>query len=54
MAKLNIFSEEQIIQKLRFENPWWKNGCIDEYYSLMKRRLYFDVFKPLVIDNPSI
>ena len=51
MAKLNTFSEEQIIQKIQFENPWWKNGCIDEYYSSMKRRLYFDIFKPLVIDN---
>lgn len=52
MAKLNAFSEDQIIQKLHFENPWWKSGCIDEYYFLMKRRLYFDVLKPLVIDNP--
>ncbi len=52
MSKLNTFSEEQIIQKIQFENPWWKNGCIDEYYSSMKRRLYFNVFKPLVIENP--
>ncbi len=52
MSKLNTFSEDQIIQKIQFENPWWKNGCIDEYYSSMKRRLYFNIFKPLVIDNP--
>jgi uncharacterized protein len=51
MAKLETFSEEQIIQKMQFENPWWKSGCIDEYYSSMKRRLYFDIFKPLAIDS---
>lgn len=52
MSKLNSFSENQIIQKSNLKNPWWRFGCIDDYYSSMKRRRYFDIFKPLVIDNP--
>lgn len=51
MVKLHSFSEEQIIQKIQFENPWWKTGCIDEFYSSMKKRLYFEVFKPLTVEK---
>lgn len=51
MSKLQAFSEEQIIEKIRFENPWWKTGKIDEYYSSMKRRLYFNLFKSLVSET---
>jgi predicted AAA+ superfamily ATPase len=46
--KLNTYSEEQIIQRIRFENPWWQSKKVDEYYGKMKRRLYFNLFKPLV------
>jgi predicted AAA+ superfamily ATPase len=51
--ELSTYSEEQIIQRIRFENPWWQSKRIDEYYDRMKRRLYFNLFKPLVY-NVSI
>lgn len=42
------FSEEQIIDKARFENPWWESHSIDTYFNGMKRREYFSLFFPLV------
>lgn len=40
-------TEEQIINRIRFENPWWVDGEIDDFYNSMKRRLYFSKFLPL-------
>lgn len=51
MSLLSAFSKEQIINKINFENPWWKTNKIDEYYSSMKKRLYFDLFSPLVYEK---
>ncbi len=47
MSLLRI-SEEQILDRIKFENPWWIHGNIDEFYRSMKRRLYFSKFYPLV------
>lgn len=49
MALLPL-SEEQILDKLKQENPWWATGKIDEDYSKMQKRLYFELFYPLVED----
>lgn len=51
MKSLRVFSKEQIISKIKFENPWWEKSKIDEYYSSMKKRLYFDLFSPLVYEK---
>ncbi|MBX2895296.1 MAG: ATP-binding protein [Cyclobacteriaceae bacterium] len=45
---LNSFSEDQIIARLQFENPWWATGNLDSYYRSFKPRLYFNLFYPLV------
>lgn len=45
---LNPFSEEHIIARLQFENPWWVTGSLDGYYQSFKPRLYFNLFYPLV------
>lgn len=53
MAKakqLNPFSEQLITERLRFENPWWGNGKTEDEYDSKPRRLYFDLFHPLVTD----
>ncbi|MBN2347959.1 MAG: ATP-binding protein [Bacteroidales bacterium] len=42
------YSEEQILDRLRFENPWWISGQIEDYYASMERRLYYNLFMPLV------
>ena len=51
MVALRTFSKEQVEDKIRFENPWWSTGKIDTYYSSMKKRLYFDLFSPLVYEQ---
>ena len=43
-------SEEQVLDRLKQENPWWATGVVDEDYSNMQKRLYFDLFYPLVED----
>ncbi|MEW6470453.1 MAG: ATP-binding protein, partial [Bacteroidota bacterium] len=46
--KLKPISEELVLERMRFENPWWVTGEIDDDYNQMQRRLYFDLFFPLV------
>jgi hypothetical protein len=41
MGSLNLIPEEKIIERLRYENPWWLSGQIPDMYSAMRRRLYF-------------
>lgn len=45
------YSEEQILDRLRFENPWWVTGNVEEFYTSMQRRLYFDLFMPLITET---
>jgi hypothetical protein len=33
------------------DNPWWTSNSIDEYFNEMQRRLYLDLFYPLVADT---
>lgn len=48
---LNPFSEEQIIARLQFENPWWGSSSVDEYFRSLSPRLYFDIFYKLVVNT---
>ncbi len=41
-------TEQQILDRIRFENPWWVDRKVDDFYQLMKRRLYFPRFVHLV------
>jgi uncharacterized protein len=45
------YSEEQVLDRLRFENSWWVSGAVEDYYTSMQRRLYFDLFMPLVAET---
>ena len=45
---LNLIPTEKIIERLRYENPWWITKKIPETYGSMARRLYFDLFYPFV------
>ncbi len=42
---------QQVLDRIRFENPWWIDGHIEQDYNQMPRRLYFDLFKVLVNEN---
>ncbi len=48
---LRKISKDQVLDRIRFENPWWVDGKIEEDYNEMPRRLYFDLFKPLVYET---
>lgn len=41
-------SEAQLIDRLQIDNPWWAERSISSYYQRMRRRLYFDLFYPLI------
>ncbi|MCJ1807657.1 ATP-binding protein [Flavobacterium covae] len=45
---LKEISKKQVQDRMRFENPWWVDGCIESDYNELSRRLYFELFKPLV------
>lgn len=47
----NIIPTEKIIERLRYENPWWVTKEIPKTYSIMSKRLYFDLFYPFVIER---
>lgn len=48
---LKNISKIQVLDRIRFENPWWIDGHIEQDYNEMSRRLYFDLFKPLVYEK---
>ena len=48
---LKEISKKQVLDRIRFENPWWVDGKIEDDYQQMPRRLYFELFKPLVYER---
>ncbi|MEX2427556.1 MAG: ATP-binding protein [Bacteroidales bacterium] len=48
---IRTISKEQVLDRIRYENPWWITGHIEEDYNSMSRRLYFDLFKLLVYEK---
>lgn len=48
---LKEISKKQVLDRIRFENPWWIDGQIEEDYNRMPRRLYFELLKPLVYER---
>ncbi|HMU97345.1 MAG TPA: ATP-binding protein [Chitinophagales bacterium] len=51
MNTSSLIPTEKIIERLRYENPWWINKQIPETYKSMSKRLYFDLFYPYVIEK---
>ena len=45
------YLQEQILNRLRLDNPWWATNSIDNYFQLMQRRLYLELFYPLVANT---
>ena len=48
---LKSISKKQVLDRIRFENPWWVEGHIEDDFNIMSRRLYFDLFLPLVYER---
>ncbi|WP_177764409.1 ATP-binding protein [Flavobacterium sp. I3-2] len=51
MSSPSLIPTEKIIERLRYENPWWINKQIPETYSSMSKRLYFSLFYPNVTEK---
>lgn len=51
MSITSLIPTEKIIERLRYENPWWVSRQIPETYSSMSKRLYFELFYPFVIEK---
>lgn len=48
MGKIDLIPTEKIMERLRYENPWWLSKQIPDSYSEKSKRLYFDLFYPFV------
>ena len=48
---VNAIPTRKIIERLRYENPWWVTKEVPKIYSSMSKRLYFDLFYPFVIER---
>lgn len=46
--KLRRIEDYLVIDRLRFENPWWITGETERDYQELKHRPYFELFYPLV------
>lgn len=44
-------TEEQVLNRIKFENPWWLSGEVDSFYKKMNRRLYFTEFYPIAVNK---
>lgn len=51
MSNLRLIPTEKIIERLRYENPWWVNQQIPQGYATMAKRLYFGLFYPYVVEK---
>ena len=45
---MNDYLKEQILSRMRFDNPWWVDGRIQDDYREMQHRLYLDSFYRLL------
>ncbi len=45
------FSKQQVYDRIRFENPWWAKGSIAAFYVDLKKRKYFKLLFPHIIEK---
>lgn len=51
MVNSRLIPTEKIIERLRYENPWWITQEIPSLYKEMSKRLYFKLFYPFVTET---
>lgn len=44
-------TEEEVLKRLAFDNPWWETGKISELYRDLPHRRYFDVMMTLTLEK---
>ncbi len=52
MAVLD-YSEDQILERVQFENPWWRSLTTEEFYRKMNPRPYLNLFWKL-LEKPAV
>ena len=50
MTPLLEYSQEEILDKIRHDNPWWETNELPARYADWKPRAYLDLFHPLVAE----
>lgn len=48
---LKSVSISQVLERIRFENPWWVNDHVDPYFQKMPNRAYFKQFYKIASDK---
>jgi len=46
--------EQQIIGRLKIDNPWWSKGSILSDYGEMCPRMYLDIFYPYLVGENTL
>jgi hypothetical protein len=54
MRVSSLIPTDKIIERLRYENPWWVNKQIPEASSSMSKHLYFNFFYLHVIEKSVV
>lgn len=44
------YQKDQVLDRIRYDNPWWTTSHIEQYFNEMPRRLYLDQFYSIVSD----
>lgn len=48
MSSDTVIPTSKRIERLQYENPWWTTGNVQPTYTVMSKRLYFELFYPFV------
>lgn len=51
MGEVRLIPTEKILERLRYDNPWWVSKQVQVVHSAMAKRLYFSLFYPFVIEK---
>ncbi len=46
-------AKAQIVERIQFENPWWVTGHVEVDYAQMRRRKYFELFRPIAAETTT-
>jgi len=51
MSDIGLIPTEKILERLHYENPWWISSEIPEAYGQLRKRAYFSLFYPLIVER---
>jgi predicted AAA+ superfamily ATPase len=51
MSQIRLIPTEKIVERLRYDNPWWVSKQVHIVHGTMAKRLYFSLFYPFVTEK---